>query len=237
MFTFTKKEFQFALKNSIAIFFAYLFLGIAFGMLMNEAGYSTLTSTLSAVFIYAGSMQIIMVPMLHAGSPLYMLAIMTFFVNARHIFYGIGFIDRFRKMGWRYPYMIFSLTDETYSILCSIQYPEEIDPDNAAFLISLLNQSYWILGCFTGSCVGRFLPLDMSGIEFSATAFFLVVVINQLKQYKSKIPVLTGFVSALIFYLILGADYFLIPALSVSLITLVILRDYISKNMEVPHES
>lgn len=232
------KEIRFAAKHTFAIFFTYVFLGIAFGMLMNEAGYSILLSVLSAVFIYAGSMQIAMVPLLQAGTPLITLAIMTFFINARHLFYGVGFIDRFRKSGWRYPYMVFGLTDETYSILCSIQYPDEsIDQKKAEFLITLFNQSYWILGCFLGSFAGKYLPLDMTGIDFSATAFFLVVVINQLQQYRSKIPFFTGLLSALVFYLILGPDYFIIPSLSVAFITLIILRDFVSKRMEVPHES
>ena len=224
---------RFAIKQTIPIFFAYVFLGIAFGIMMAEANYSILTTICSSVFIYAGSMQIAMVPLLKAGAPFGVLAIMAFFINARHIFYGVGFIDKFRKSGWRYPYLVFALTDETYSILCSIEYPESIDEHQANFLIAILNQSYWILGSFLGVCAGRFLPFDLSGIEFSATAFFLVVVLNQLKQYKSKIPVLTGLICALFFLIVLGPEYFIIPALSASFIALILLRTVVSKKMEV----
>jgi len=230
------KEFRFALKQTFPIFFTYLFIGIAFGILMTEANYSTLTTILCSIFIYAGSMQIVMVPLLQAGASLVTIAIMTFFINARHLFYGVGFIDRFRKMGWRYPYMVLSLTDETYSILCSVQYSDELDQKKTDFYISLINQCYWILGSFLGSCAGRFLPFDLTGIDFSATAFFLVVVLNQIKQYRSKIPVLTGLVSAVLFYLFLGPDYFIIPALSVSMITLILLKDIVSKKMEESYE-
>ena len=230
------KEFRFALKQTFPIFFTYIFIGIAFGMMMSGAGYSTLASVLSAVFIYAGSMQIVMVSLLQAGAGLGTVALMTLFINGRHLFYGVGMIERFRGMGARYPYMVFALTDETYSILCSVETPEELDRKKSDFLIALLNQSYWILGCFLGGCAGTLLPFDMTGIDFSATAFFLVVVLDQLRKYPSKIPALVGLISGVGFLLVLGPDAFLIPALSVALITLVLLRDVVDPRMEARHE-
>ena len=115
------RELRFAVKNTFPIFFTYLFIGIAFGMLMTDAGYGILLTTASALFIYAGSMQLVMVPMMTSGASLISLALMTLFINARHIFYGIGFIEKFRGMGWRYPYMILALTDETYYVLYSMR--------------------------------------------------------------------------------------------------------------------
>lgn len=220
---------RFAIKSTIPIFFTYLFIGIAFGILMNDAGYGVLLSMASAFFIYAGSMQLVMVPMMTSGASLLSLALMAFFINARHIFYGIGFIERFRRMGWRYPYMVLTLTDETYSILCSVKYDENLDEDRAAFLISMMNHMYWVFGCFIGACAGRYLPFDMRGIEFSATAFFLVVVINQWRQYRTKLPFLTAATCALGFYLLLGRDYFLIPTLVACLVALVFLRGPIER--------
>ena len=218
------KELRFAVKNTIPIFFTYLFIGIAFGVLMSDAGYSVLLTIASSFFIFAGSMQLIMVPMMTSGASLLSLAIMTFFVNARHIFYGIGFIEKFRKMGWKYPYMILTLTDETYSVLCSVKYDEGLDEDKAAFLIAMLDHFYWVFGCFIGACAGRFLHFDMRGIEFSATAFFLVVVVNQWRQYRTRLPFLTAAVCALGFYLLLGKEYFLIPTLVTCLAALLFLR-------------
>ncbi len=191
---------------------------------MSDAGYGVLLSVVSALFIFAGSMQLVMVPMITSGASLFSLALMAFFINARHIFYGIGFIEKFRKMGWRCPYMILALTDETYSILCSVQYDAGLDEDKAAFLIALLNHLYWIFGCFAGACAGRFLPFDMRGIEFSATALFLVVVVNQWRQYRSRLPFLTAAVCALGFLLLLGKDLFLIPTLITCLAALILLR-------------
>ncbi len=218
------REFRFALRNTFPIFFTYLFIGIAFGILMTEGGYSVWLTTASALFIYAGSMQLVMVPMMTSGTSLPAIALMTFFINARHIFYGIGFIEKFRGMGWRCPYMILSLTDETYSILCSVQYEPDLDEDKAAFLISLLNHSYWVLGCFAGACAGQFLQFDTRGIDFSLTAFFLVVVVSQWRTYRTRLPFLTAAVCALGFYLLLGKDYFLIPTLISCLAGLLLLR-------------
>ena len=218
------REVRFAIKNTVPIFFTYLFIGIAFGVLTVDAGYSVLFSVTSAFFIFAGSMQLVMIPMMISGAPLITLALMAFFINARHIFYGISFVERFRRMGWRGIYTILALTDETYSVLCSVQYDSGLDEDRAIFYIALLNHLYWIFGCLVGACAGRLLPFDMTGIDFSATAFFLVVVINQWRQYRTKLPFLTAAVCALGFYLLLGKDYFLIPTLTTCLIALMLLH-------------
>ena len=218
------QELRFAVRNTIPIFFTYLFIGIAFGMLMSDAGYGVLLSAASGLFIFAGSMQIVMVPMMISGASLPALALMTFFINARHVFYGIGFIEQFRRMGWRRPYMILTLTDETYSVLCSVQYEKGLDKDRAAFLIAMLDHLYWVFGCFLGACAGQYLQFDLRGIDFSATAFFLVVVVNQWRQYRSKLPFLTAAVCAIGFYLLLGKEQFLIPSLITCLAALILLK-------------
>ena len=217
------KEIQFAFKQTIPILFTYLFIGIAYGVMMAKAGYPPIWSFFSALFIFAGSLQIVMIPLLQTSTPLMALAIMTFFINARHLFYGIAFIEKYRKMGWRYPYMVLTLTDETYSVLCSVKYEDELDQEKATFFIALLNHCYWIAGCTIGGIAGQLLRWDITGIDFSATAFFTVVVVNHWKQYPSKIPIFVGVISSIFFYLLLGEDNFLIPALSTSLIALCLL--------------
>ncbi len=218
------KELRFAVLQTIPVFFTYLFIGIAFGVLMDEAGFSAVWTVLAPVLIYAGSAQLVMVPMLAAGTSLLTLAVTVFFINARHVFYGVAFLERFRGMGARYPYMVFSLTDETYSILCSVQWPEGLDQKRASFLIALLDQCYWIFGCAIGACVGSLLKLDLRGIDFSATAFFLVVVVNQWRQSENHLPAAVGLVSAVALRLLLGAERFLIPALLLSLMALLLTR-------------
>lgn len=218
------KELRFAIKNTIPVFFTYVFIGIAFGILMKEAGYGPVLSAVSALFIYAGSMQLIMVPMMASGSSLVSLAVMTFFVNARHIFYGIGFVEKYRRMGWKAPYMIMTLTDETYSILSSISFEAGLDEDRASLYISMLDHSYWILGCILGSCAGTYLNFDMRGIDFAATAFFLIVVVNQWHQQKSKLPFIAAAGCSALCFMLLGADRFLIPAIVSCLLVLIVLK-------------
>jgi 4-azaleucine resistance transporter AzlC len=230
------KEFRFALKNTIPIFFTYLFIGIAFGILMSDAGYSVWLSVASAFFIFAGSMQIVMVPMMTSGASLLSLAVMAFFINARHIFYGIGFVERFRKMGWRYPYMVLTLTDETYSILCSVKYDPGLDEDRAAFYIAFLDHMYWVFGCLIGACAGHWLQFDMQGIEFSATAFFLIIVVNQWQQYRSKIPFFIAVSVSAVFLLLLGRDHFLIPTLTACVVALALLRRPIEAKEDMTDE-
>ena len=230
------REFRFAVRNTVPIFFTYLFIGIAFGVLMSDAGYSVWLSVASGFFIFAGSMQLVMVPMMTSGASLLSLAIMAFFINARHIFYGIGFVEKFRRMGWRYPYMVLTLTDETYSILCSVVYDPGLDEDRAAVFIAMLDHLYWVFGCFLGACAGQYLQFDTRGIEFSATAFFLVVVVNQWRQYRSKLPFLTALVSATGFYLLLGKEHFLIPTLMTCVAALILLRRPIEAKEEAQDE-
>lgn len=223
------KSVYFALKQIVPLLFSYVFVGIAYGILLHQAGYSAVWTFLSSAFIYAGSMQIVMVSLMTSGVSLITIAVMTFFINARHIFYGIGFVERFRKMGWKYPYMVLTMTDETYSVLCSVQYPEGVEEEKADFYIQFFCHILWILSCMIGTLAGEFLPFDMTGITFSATAFFIVVVVNQWIQFKSHIPAITGLISAFVFYILFGADKFIIPALSVSMIVLIGMKDYIIK--------
>lgn len=223
------KTFRFAIKQIIPLLFSYIFVGIAFGILIRKAGYSAKWACFSGIFIYAGSMQIVMVSLMTSGVPLYMVAIMTFFINARHIFYGLGFVDKFRRMGWKYPYMVLTLTDEVYSVFCSIKYTEDVDEHKVNFYIALSCHLLWIFSCTFGAMLGQMLPFDMRGIDFSATAFFVTVCVNQWRKFDSHIPAVAGLVSAVLFYILLGPGNFILPALSSSLIVLMIKKGAISK--------
>lgn len=224
-------NFRFTLQKIIPIMFEYIFVGIAFGILLNDAGYSVVWSVLCGFFIYAGSMQIVMISLMTSGVPLYMIAAMTFFINARHIFYGLGYVNKFRHMGWKYPYMVLTMTDETYSIRCDLEYPEGVDQQKVDFYIALFPHLLWTVSCAVGSLLGEMLTFDMTGIDFSATAFFVTVCVNQWRQFGSRIPAVTGLISAAVFYFLFGADHFLLPALSVSLIVLVIMKDKVTLQM------
>lgn len=228
----TMKELKFAFTQTIPILFTYLFIGIAYGILMAEAGFGTLWSFFSALFIFAGSMQIVMIPLLQHGTSFVTLTILTLFINARHLFYGIGFIEKFRTMGWRYPYLVVTLTDETFSVLSAVTYEEGLDEKQAAFYIAMLNHLYWVIGCSLGAAAGKLFSWDMAGIEFSATALFTVVVVNHWFKSPSKVSIYVGIVSAVLYYLLLGPDKFLLPAISASLITMMLMKDSVLQRIK-----
>lgn len=218
-----KKVLSYSFIKTLPVACGYLFLGIAFGILMSAAGYNAFWSLCCSIFIYGGSMQFVLVSLLTAGAPLATVAVMTLFINGRHIFYGLGFIEKFRKMGRKYPYMVLSLTDETYSLLCS-PFPADIDESRASFIIALLDHSYWVLGSFLGGILGQALPFDFTGIDFSMTALFTVIFIEQWKASKTHIPAMIGAGTALVFLVVLGADKFLLPTVCVTVAILAVFK-------------
>lgn len=208
------QEIRFAFIQTIPVMLGYLFLGIAFGLMMQDAGYSFWWAFFSSVFIYAGSMQFVLVTLLTSSASLFYAAVMTLFINGRHLFYGLSFIEKFRNMEKSYPYMIFSLTDETYSVLCSMKTPERMDEKRVSLLISLMDHLYWVTGSVLGGMIGQFLKFDTTGIDFSMTALFVVIVLNQWMDSKEHLPALIGVVLGIICLLLFGPDKFLLPALT-----------------------
>lgn len=208
------QEIRFAFIQTIPVMLGYLFLGIAFGLMMQDAGYSFWWAFFSSVFIYAGSMQFVLVTLLTSSASLFYAAVMTLFINGRHLFYGLSFIEKFRNMEKSYPYMIFSLTDETYSVLCSMKTPERMDEKRVSLLISLMDHLYWVTGSVLGGMIGQFLKFDTTGIDFSMTALFVVIVLNQWMDSKEHRPALIGVVLGIICLLLFGPDKFLLPALT-----------------------
>ena len=214
------KEIQFAFTQTIPVMLGYLFLGIAFGLMLQDAGYCFWWAFFSSVFIYAGSMQFVLVTFLTSGASLLYAAVMTLFINGRHLFYGLSFIEKFRNMGKSYPYMVFSLTDETYSVLCSLKIPEGLNEKRISLWISLLDHSYWVLGSVLGGLMGQLIKFDTTGIDFSMTALFVVIVLNQWLDSEEHRPALSGAVVGILCLLLFGPDKFLLPALSVAALIL-----------------
>jgi 4-azaleucine resistance transporter AzlC len=199
---------------------------------LQEAGYNVLWALFGSLFIYAGSIQYLMIPLLVTGAPILTVAVMTLLINSRHIFYGIGFIDQFRGMGRKYPYMVLALTDETYVLLSTCKYPPEVDRDKAAFYISLFNHGWWIFGSVLGVLIGTLIPFDMTGIDFCMTALFVVLLTNHIKQTKKLIPVVIGIISALLFLLILGPANFILPSLCLTVVLLALFKNRINLRKE-----
>lgn len=214
------REFQYALIQTVPVMLGYLFLGLAFGLMLQDAGYHFLWAFFCSLFVYAGSMQFVLVTLLTGGANLLYAAVMTLFINGRHLFYGLSFIEKFQGMGRAYPYMIFSLTDETYSVLCGLKVPENMDENRVTFYIALFDHIYWITGSVLGAVIGQLVTMDTTGIDFSMTALFIVIVINQWKDSKEHKPVLIGAVIGLFCLFLLGADTFLLPSLAITALVL-----------------
>jgi len=202
----------------------YLFLGIGFGILMRNAGYGILWSASMSIFIYAGSMQYVGVSLLTGGASVLTTAITTFMVNARHLFYSISMIGKYKNAGKYKPYMVFALTDETYSLLCDGKVPEGVEPNLYRFLLSLFNHSYWVTGSIIGSLLGTVLPFSTVGIEFSMTALFIAAFTEQWIVAKDHIPAITGLVCTLLCLMVFGQENFLIPAMLLITLVLTLLR-------------
>lgn len=215
---------KYAFKQSLPIMAGYIVLGMGFGVLLETKGYGAGWAFLMSGFIYAGSMQYVTIDLLTGGASLISAALMTLMVNARHLFYGISMIERYRDTGPYKPYLIFALTDETYSVVCSGTVPEGVDEKKYFFLVSLFAQCYWITGSVLGSLLGAMANFNSAGIDFSMTALFLVVFVEQWRSTKNHTSAIAGVAASLICLLIFGADRFLIPSMVSITVLLTVLR-------------
>ena len=212
-----------ALRDSLVILPGYLVLGIGFGVLMDTKGFGLLHSFLMAVFIYAGSMQYVGVELLASAASYLTVFIMTIMVNIRHLFYGIGMLDKYKDLKKHKLYDIFALTDETFSIACNRKM-SGLNKEDYYFYLSLFNHCYWITGCVLGSILGDVLPFDFRGIEFSMTVLFIVIVIDQWEKNKDHTPVILSFIAAIACLIYFGRDNFLIPSMALIIVILFIVR-------------
>lgn len=211
-----------AFLHTIPVMTGYLFLGFGFGIILQQNGYGVLWALAMSLFIYAGSMQYVGVSLLTGGVSLLTAAVTTLMVNARHLFYGISMVDAYKGTGKRKPYLIFALTDETFSLV-SQGAPEKADRNCYFFLVSLFNQCYWVIGSALGSLAGK-LPVDFTGIDFALTALFITIFVEQWLTTKNHFPALVGVISAALCLILFGADRFLIPTMAVIAAILILYR-------------
>lgn len=213
-----------AFYKSIPVLAGYMVIGIGFGILLRNAGYGVLWAFSMSLFIFAGSMQYVGVPLLAGGASVITVILTTIMVNARHLFYSISMLDRYRDAGKYKPYLILTLTDETYSILCDGHAPKDEDPHLYRFLLSLFNHGYWVAGSVLGNLLGAVLPFSTAGIEFSMTALFVASFTEQWLTTKDHVPALTGILSTLLCLILFGPERFLIPAMLLITLVLTLLR-------------
>lgn len=234
------KALKAAFPPTIPVFTGFLFLGIAYGITMNDKGYGVLWTFLMSFMAFAGSSQYVSITFLTTTfNPLYAFLI-SLMVNIRHLFYGISMLEQYKDTGKLKPYLIFGLCDETFSIICSANPPEDVDKKWFMFFVTLLNHFYWVLGSVTGGIIGSMISFNTKGLDFALTALFVVIFIDQWKSNKDHKPAIIGVLCSLICLLIFGQSNFIIPsmlAISASLTLLPSLPKYRSymKQKEEEH--
>ena len=218
-----KRALKKALKQSIPILCSYVFISMAYGMLMAENGYPWYVALLASVIVYTGAFQFVLVSLLAGGASLGLVAVTALLMNSRQTFYSLSFVSDFRAMGRRMPYMVYTMTDESYAVNCSL---ERDDPDrqDAMFYVAILCRIYWLLGTVLGAVVGQSLPFDLTGIDFCMTALFFILLMDQWAHPERRKPALVGGGIAMICLLIFGSDSFMLPALLITSAVLVILN-------------
>ncbi|MDT8878205.1 AzlC family ABC transporter permease [Halomonas saccharevitans] len=209
--------------TTLPVMFGYLPLGAAFGILAIEVGIPVWGALLMSLVIYAGAGQFLAVALLAAGAGLVEVAVATLMLNSRHLFYGLSLLKRFQGAGWRKPYLIFALTDETYSLLTTHGGERELDHAQA-FRLSLLNQLWWVLGSVAGVLIGTTLEFDSRGIEFALTALFIVLTLEQARRLRQWLPFAIALVTGIGAVALLPDRHLLLGAIGAT--TLVLLVDH-----------
>ena len=221
-----RKVFKPALAATLPVMAGYLILGFGFGIIIKANGYSTVLAAAMSIFIYAGSMQYVAIGLMTGGASLITTALATLMVNIRHLFYGVSMLEKYQNTGKARPYLIFALTDETYSLVCG-ELPGLAPEDrtNYELLVSLLNHLYWIVGSIAGAVAGSLIRFYSQGIDFALTALFLTVFTDQWLTAKKHGPALIGLGASGASLLIFGKDNFLIPAMLIIALTLCLYKE------------
>ena len=226
------KALKCAFPHTIPIMTGFLFLGMSYGIYMHVSGFSFWYPMLMAMTIFAGSVEFVCVNfLLGAFNPLQAF-IVTLILNARHIFYGISMLDRFKGMGWKKIYLIFGMCDETFSVNYTADIPKDVDSGWFMFFVTLLNQIYWVLGATLGGLFGSLITFNTEGLDFVMTAMFVVIFLEQYLKDKNHLNSYIGLGVSLLMLLCFGADNFMIPAIAGILICLSAAR----KRMEEKEE-
>ena len=205
-----KKIIKTAFIKSLPVLAGYLVIGFGFGMICEKNGYGFLWTLAMSLFIYAGSMQYVTISLLTSNASLLTAFFTTLMVNARHLFYGISMVEHYKGSGKYKPYLIFGLTDETYSLVCTGEAPNGLDFHKYSVWVTIFNHFYWIIGSVLGVLVGTILKINTTGVEFSMTALFITVFVEQWRKTKNHTPAIIGLFATLVCLVIFGSNNFLI---------------------------
>lgn len=227
-----RKSFRCAFPHTIPIFAGFLFLGMTYGIYMQVSGFSFWYPCLMSLTIFAGSVEFITVNLLlGAFNPLQALAL-TLMINARHLFYGISMLDRYKGTGWKKPYLIFGMCDESFSINYTADIPADVDRGWFMFFVTFLNHLYWFSGAILGGIFGSLIHLNMEGLDFVMTAMFVVIFLEQWLKEKRHESSLIGLGVSLTCLILFGADNFIIPSMIAVLAVLTLLRKPLEKDVK-----
>ena len=219
------KAFRAALPYTLPICVGFLFLGMSYGFFMRSQGFSFVYPLLMSLFIFAGSMEFVTANLLLLPTfqPVHAF-LLTIMVNARHLFYGLSLLDKFKNLGWKKPYLIYAMCDETFSVNYTAEIPEGADRGWFYFFVSLLDEFYWFLGATLGGILGGLLRFNTEGLDFVMTAMFVVIFMDQWLKEKHHFSAWIGLIASVACLLIFGADNFLIPTMICILVALTALR-------------
>lgn len=221
-----------AFPHTIPVLAGFSFLGMTYGIFMSVSGFSFWYPMLISLTVFAGSMQFVTVNLLlGAFNPLQALA-MTVMINARHLFYGLSMLDKYRGMGWKKVYLIFALCDETFSVNCTAEIPEDVDRGWFYFFVSFLDQCYWCVGATLGGIFGSLIQFNTEGLDFVMTAMFVVIFTEQWLKAEQHASALLGLGLSLLCLLAFGADRFIIPSMLAIIAALTALRRPLEKGGE-----
>ena len=202
-----------AFPATIPVLTGYLCIGMAYGLLMANAGYGVFWALLLSLLCYAGSMEFVAVSLLTAGFDPVQALLMALMINARHAFYGLSMLEKYRGTGWARPFLIFSLTDETFSLVSTLEPPDGVTRRDFYFWISLLDYLYWQVGSVLGALIGGLLPFDTTGLDFALTALFIVLFLEQWRKRENRQAALIGLGCTAVSLAVVGADRLVIPAM------------------------
>lgn len=225
-----KEVWKQAFVKAIPITGSYLFVSMAYGLMMQEAGFNWLWSLGTSLTVYTGAFQFVLVTFLSSGASVLTIAMTALLMNSRQFFYGLTFVEDYKKMGKRYPYMVHTLTDETYAVDCSMLPTEAETPQqqkkrqDIMFFVALFSRISWMAGAVLGGILGQVLPVQLEGIDFCMTALFVTIFIDQWRQADSHIPALLGIGIGIVVLFVAGADYFLLPTLLLLCAFLLLMR-------------
>ena len=230
-----KNSFKYSLERSVPILIGFFPVGTVYGLMMSAAGYNFLWSAAASLFVYAGSLQMLMISFFRSDMSILTIAVTALLLNSRHMFYGLSFIEKIRSYGaWKW-FLIYGMPDESYSLLCSYVPREGVEEKWVHIFSTGLIWIYWIAFSVLGGLVGQLITFDTTGIDFALTALFIVILLDQIKSTGMKLPALIGGVSSVLCIIILGRDNFLLPSLAVTVLVLLILRNKLEGGAENEH--